>query len=305
LENIAGINYLAFDLKKAISEDELNIISRLSFVFALFELMGKDDKKTLLPVQKSNYEYLDPKIGSLLKYPGKTNELFTKMMINVALLLSDFDYSDKIKLLDPIAGKGTTLFEAAVYGYNSFGIEISDKSVHEASVFFKKYLEREKYKHQTEKLKFSIKKNSANQYKQVFDYAPSKEELKSDENRRMLTMVAGDARETSRYFKKNSFHLIVGDLPYGVAHGNISSNKQSSITRNPAELLLACLPEWFKVLKTGGALVLAWNKFVLPKHKIEELLKANSFEVFTESPYDAFEHRVDQSIKRDIVVARK
>ena len=30
----------------------------------------------------------------------KTNELFTRMMINVALFSSDYDFSDKIKLLD-------------------------------------------------------------------------------------------------------------------------------------------------------------------------------------------------------------
>jgi len=271
LLGIAGVNYLKFDLLNSLTESDLGIISRLSFVFAIFELIEVDGHKHFTPIERYNYEHLDSKIGSLLKYPGKTNELFTKMMINVALLASDFSYSDRIKLLDPIAGKGTTLFEAAVYGFNSFGIEIGDKSVHEASVYFKKYLEREKYKHQTEKLKFPGKKNSASQYKQVFEFASSKDEFKVEANRQSLTMVAGDTQEASRYYKKNSFHLIVGDLPYGVAHGNVGNTKQSSITRNPYELLEACLPEWHKILKLGGALVLAWNKFVLPRHKIEEL----------------------------------
>lgn len=43
------------------------------------------------------------------------------MMINVALLSSDFNYNDRIQLLDPIAGKGTTLFEGAVYGFDTYG----------------------------------------------------------------------------------------------------------------------------------------------------------------------------------------
>ena len=144
---IENIRYLTFETDNPLNQEDLTIISKLSFVFALFILEDLDDQKKLIPLRKVNYQYLDSKISSLLKYQGKTNELFTKLMINVALLASDFDYSDPINLLDPVAGKGTTLFESSIYGFDAYGIEIDSKAVQEVKVFFKKYLETERIKH--------------------------------------------------------------------------------------------------------------------------------------------------------------
>ena len=55
-------------------------------------------------------------------------------MINVALLSSDFYNTKDINLLDPVAGKGTTLFESLIAGYNIYGIEINPNVVHEACI---------------------------------------------------------------------------------------------------------------------------------------------------------------------------
>jgi tRNA G10 N-methylase Trm11 len=303
--SIAAINYLSFEAHNELSEHDLKILSRLSFVFALFQYSQINGKTYLTPVVQHNYRYIDPKISSILKYPGKTNELFTRMMINVALLSSDFAYDDDIKLLDPIAGRGTTLFEGSVYGYDVFGIELEKKSVHEASVFFKKYLEKERYKHDVSRKKFNGKDRADSSNIMEFAYAQSKEEFKSAHLRKQFSLVEGNTTEADRFYKNNNFNIIVGDLPYGVAHGNVAGKKQTSITRNPKELLSASLAAWNRVLKKGGALVLSWNKFVLPKDEIIHLMSRHNFEVITESPYDEFEHRVDMMIKRDIVVARK
>lgn len=303
--NLADLSYLSFQLENCLSEKDLHILSRLSFAFALFELVEHNQQKCLVPIPKEKYEYVSSKISSLLKYQGKTNELFTKMMVNVALLSSDYSYDDGIQLLDPIAGRGTTLFEGAVYGFDVFGIELEANSVHEASVFFKKYLEREKYKHLADKRRVGANEKSEPIFIQEFEYAQTKNEFKEENATKKLGLVTGNTLNANKYFKSNTFHILVGDLPYGVAHGNVANKKQASITRNPAELLANSLPEWYKVLKKGGVLVIAWNKFVLPKEEITALLLQNNFEVFTESPYDNFEHRVDNAIKRDIVVAKK
>ena len=106
-------------------------------------------------------------------------------------------------------------------------------------------------------------------------------------------------------FKSNHFHAIVGDLPYGVKHGNVSNRQQSALTRNPAELLKACLPGWRTCLKPGGTLVLSWNRFVLGREELQALLTDSGLEVLTASPFDRFAHRVDNAIWRDVVVARK
>jgi hypothetical protein len=301
---VAGIRYIAFKTDAPFCDDDWLIISRLSFVFAIFELESSDGKINLIPVQKTDYEYLDAKISSLLKYPGKTNELFTKMMVNVALLSSSFKESDDIRLLDPVAGKGTTLFEGAVYGFNVFGIELEPKSVHEARVFFKKYLEAERLKHKANTRQIAGASRKDATYMQEFEYALSKEAFNEDKVKK-LGLINGSATHASSFFKKESIHLIVGDLPYGIAHGNTREKKGGSVTRNPSGLLNECLPEWHKILMGGGAVVLAWNAFVVSRKVLEDLFIKHGYKVYSEEPYNEFEHQVDKSIKRDIIVAQK
>lgn len=305
ISEIKGVRYLAFSTTEYLGTEDLNLLSKLSFIFALFQLEEINGKTFLSPIQKISYEYLDPKISTLLKYQGKTNELFTKMMLNVALLSGDFNYSDNITLLDPVAGKGTTLFEAAVYGMNSYGIEVESKLVHETGIFFKKFLERERMKHLFSKKQVSGsgKANAVNML--FFEYAKSKQEFKTPDTIKTLGLVTGNSKNAFNYFKNEKFHLIVGDLPYGIVHGNKGKNSSSSVTRNPSELLDECLPQWYKVLKKGGTIVLAWNSFLVSRVKLSEKFVQHQFDVLTQSPYDEFEHMVDKSIKRDIIVAKK
>lgn len=302
---IENIRYLSFETKELLSENDFQILSRLSFVFAIYSLEELNDKTCLIPARKTDYKYLDEKIGTLFKYQGKTNELFTKMMINVGLLSSEFDYTDHISLLDPVAGKGTTLFEGAIYGFNVFGIEIEAKFVHETSVYFKKYLEAERLKHKIEKKQVSGSGKSNAIMMQKFDYARSKQEFKQKDLVKELGLICGNSQDAVKYFKHERFHLIVGDLPYGIVHGNSGAKKTTAGTRNPSELLNDCLPGWNKVLKTGGVIVVAWNAFVVSKQKLIDIFKGNGFDVLSDRPYDSFEHIVDKSIKRDIIVARK
>ncbi len=305
IKNIKGIRYVSFETKEDLTAGDIQIISNLSFVFAIFKEEDCNGVLSLLPIERSVTEYIDQKISSLLKYAGKTNELFTKMMINVALLASDFDYNSQIRLLDPIAGKGTTLFEAAVYNFEAMGIEIDPKSTHACEIFFKKFLEEEKYKHQADSRRVYGKNKTEAVFIKEFEYAKSKQEFKEKSNRKKLGLVTGQSQDADKYFKKNSFHLIVGDLPYGIAHGNTSDKNSKSITRNPYQLLSQCLPAWSHVLKEGGTVVIAWNSFVIPKHKLSSLFQENGFDIVNEGPELQFEHMVDKSIKRDIVIAKK
>ncbi len=302
---IENVRYLSFETEKELCESDLQIVSRLSFLFALFRLEKLNGKVCFIPVRKVDYKYLDSKISSILKYQGKTNELFTKMMINVALLTSNFSYSDKICMLDPVAGRGTTLFEGTVYGFNVFGIEIEQKSIHETNIFFKKYLQTERIKHKTTNRQIYSAGKAQKNFIDEFEYALTKEELKSTETTKVLGLVGGNSKDAHKYFKNEKFHIIVGDLPYGVVHGNTGANKTGSVTRNPSELLHECLPEWHKVLLKGGVVVMAWNSFVASKQKLSEVFASHGFQVLSQAPYDEFEHMVDKSIKRDIVVAKK
>ena len=303
--NIAGINYLSFTVGQILSETELKWLSNLSFVLALYQQSADTTDSALHPVELTPHSHVDPKISMLLKYSGKTNEIFTRMMVNVGLVSSDFGLDDAIQLLDPVSGKGTTLFEGAIRGFDVTGIESERKMVHEATIFFKKFLEQEKYKHSLSKHAMYSSSTGSEASIQLFEYARDKQEFKTESSRKHLALIAGNAIHSRRYFKAEKFHLIIGDLPYGISHGNKSQKKHNSLTRSPAELMEACLPEFHKILKTGGCLVLAWNKFVWPREDFVQLLNARGFHVKDSDPYDQFTHRVDQSIKRDIVVACK
>lgn len=305
IEYIKGVRYLLLEVNDELKKGDIDIISRLSFVFAMYKEIKVNDDKALIPIEKSAFENINGKISTLLKYQGKTNELFTKMMVNVALLASDFNYSDQIQLLDPVSGKGTTLFEAAIYGFSACGIEIEQKSVHDAGVFFKKYLEEERYKHEYVKRRIAGDKKLNAVFAQEFAYAKNKTEFKDDSKKKLLSFVNGKSQDADKYFKKETFHLIVGDLPYGIFHGNTGDKKSLSPTRNPSELLEQCALAWYKCLKKGGVVVMAWNAFVATKHKLTGIIEQVGFKVIQEPSYHEFEHMVDKSIKRDIIVAKK
>jgi tRNA G10 N-methylase Trm11 len=227
------------------------------------------------------------------------------MMINLALHSGSFSREDRICLLDPVAGKGTTLFEGLRLGLDVAGIEIGGKAVQEMNAYFKKYLETEKYKHTFAKERKSGANKAFTAHLYSYAFAKTKEDFHDPQRVQHLTMAEGNARYAAELFPKGAFQLLVGDLPYGVAHGNVTGEKASSLTRNPTELLEACLPAWRTVLASDGVMVLAWNLHVLPRERMLDILRRNGFVPFTGGPYDRLAHRVDRSIQRDVVVAGK
>jgi len=139
-ELFGNIEYITFSSKNKLLEEDIILLSRLSFVYAIFEIK---DNELFLPVTKNHSYFFNDDLNMILKYSGKTNEIFTRMMINLAVFASDFKdkFLDNLNLLDPVCGKGTTVFDGYICGYNSFGIDLSDKLINEGSQFFKKYLE--------------------------------------------------------------------------------------------------------------------------------------------------------------------
>lgn len=299
-EWIAGVYYLTFAAEHPLSDKDLCKIARLSFVFALYQVEGELFRPLLIP----QANLTDTNLSSLLKYTGKTNELFTRMMINVAVSSCSLPEPERYQLLDPIAGKGTTLFEGLSMGFDCYGIEIGEKAASEGYHYLKKYLEIERIKHKPLAQKMTGPNKAFTAKRFMVDLAQSKEAMKNHQEQHW-ELVAGNSIHADQFFRKNSFHIIVGDLPYGVQHGNVTGEKQSSLTRSPKELVKSCLPAWKNVLKPGGALVLAWNTHVFPKEQFAQLLEQAGFTVLLDGPYDQFAHRVDNSILRDLIVARK
>lgn len=298
-EVIGGVYYVVFKAENLLSDDDLRIISNLSFVYAIYQREEKNDNIYFLPVLKNNESFIDKDISSILKYSGKTNETFTRMMINVALFNYKSKNDEKIKLLDPICGKGTSLFEGLTMGLDVYGVEINKKAVNESYHYLKKYLETKRYKHIARIEKYNRKQNSY--IKHCFDISKTKEEFKNKQYTK-CEMVFGDSSILDEYYKNDFFNIIVGDLPYGVQHANLNNQQ---VSRSPKLLLLDCLPSWKKVLRKNGVIVLAWNQHVLDRNTIVDIFEKSGFEVEDIGVYLNFIHRVDNAIKRDIIVAKK
>lgn len=297
-KEIANVFYIGFKMQDDLTDKVLDAVAKMSFTLAVFKV---NPDGSLLPVILPDINFVDSGISSILKYTGKTNEYFTRMMLNIGYYSLDKDMQDSnIKVLDPVAGKGTTLYEALSFGYNAYGIEIGQKVCLESYQYMKKFLENAKYKHLPKTDKVNLPKGTANRF--GIDMAKSKEDMKAGNSKR-FEMICCDNVLCDKVYKKNSFDLIVGDLPYGVQHGNVTNQGQKK--RSPIELLSLCIPSFKNVLKRGGCLVLSWNSFTLKKSDFIALLKDEGFYVYEDEMYMNFEHRVDNSIKRDLVVAKK
>ena len=288
-ESLGNLRYYALDLPAAPSPDDLLRLSRLSSAYALFEKTG--DLLRPLPVDRRRVFGED--LSTILKYIGKTNPVFTRWLLQMATLSVPDCACPRV--LDPIAGKGTTLYEAAMLGFPAAGVEVLKAPAHDAAVYFRKYLETARFKHTLkEEKRFGA-------LCWDFRFAPDKDALKSGPGR--LTIVCGDGADAARFFGKSCFDVICGDLPYGVQHGSVAANGPRA--RTPRALLAACLPGWREVLRPGGVAALSWNLYTLPRDAMIAEAEKAGFAVLTGGAYENLAHRVDSSILRDAVFLRR
>lgn len=296
LEQIGAAFYLIFETEAKLDDDILNHLSYLSFYYTIFEV--NEGMYKPLPVMHDMYFGED--LSNRLKYSGKTNEAFTRMMINMALYSSKFYMEKDIRLFDPVCGKGTTLFEGMIRGYHGFGAELNKQSVGELGQYFQRYLKEGRYKHQIVKGRAIHEKKTIGETFEAY-IGQSKEEVKKKTGKQMV-VFRGDTTVSNLYFKNQSMHIIVGDLPYGVHH---MSKHDDEASRSLDELLKLSFKSWYRLLRKGGTLALSWNTYTNDRQSLTELLEAENFTVIQDEAYLQFHHRVSQAINRDIIVARK
>jgi hypothetical protein len=205
-KEIEGVFYVTFSAPRSLAESDLRIISRLSFVYAIFETQNAGDTILLRPLPKMPSYYFNDDISMILKYTGKTNEIFTRLLINLAVSACAYSVGEKLYLFDPVAGKGTTLFESLILGYDCAGVEIAPSAVSEGVAYLKKYLKTGRYKHEYEHTRLSGESKSFTAEINRFVIAKNKDTMKveirydwilSQETRRMPTVI----------LKKNNFTL--------------------------------------------------------------------------------------------------
>jgi SAM-dependent methyltransferase len=320
---IGGVPYVTFEADD-LSERDADVLANLSSLYALFEIAGGElPRPVLLPVPLRRLDRFDDDLLTILKYPGKTNEQFTKLLLNVTLASADlagsgfagagFPDGRRLTVLDPLCGRGTTLNQALMYGFDAYGADVDARDVEAYAVFIQRWLKDKRLKHQAD---FSPVRRDRKVVARrlTAQFAATKDEYKAGDVQR-LEVVETDTARVGEFFRAASADLVVADLPYGVQHGSHASGRAStgprtqgggkSLARSPLDLLRAAAPAWVKALRPGGALGISWNTLVARREDAAAALAGAGLEVLDSGPYRAFRHRVDQAITRDILVARK
>ena len=288
---MGGATFLTFDAAKLTARD-VRMLSQLACVYVMFTM----EDGQMVPMESSHPNYIGEDLPALLKYKGKTNEMFTDTMLTMAVAASDYMnvHDSQLIVCDPMAGRGTTLMLALRRGYHGVGIEIGKADVKEACDYMTRYLEFHKIKHKKSESSLTVKgKLGGRETKFVF--SDTAEHFK-DGDTRTLRMICGDTRDAVALLKSESVHLMVTDAPYGVQKG--TAGKEDSI----GGTLGAALPGWYDALKRGGVLAISFNTYVTKREQIEKLCEKAGFEIVKTGDV---EHWVEQAIRRDVVLAKK
>jgi len=291
-----GVNLpaLQIELDGEMRQILIEALQQHSLLYGLFEI---GENGSLTPVCGRAEAYVGGDLAGILKYKGKTNELFLQLLVNAALYSSDFAKraSDRLELLDPMCGRGTTLFVAANRGWNTTGSDVDKNDLQEAEKFLKRYFEYHRKKYALKKTSRTVAGGKPAAVSQ-FSFSDTPEAFK-DGDLSMLSLCNGDAAKVRDIFGKEKFHVIACDLPYGVQHGAVGGS--------PEQLLTKCASGWLQALKKGGSVAVSFNAQSLKTAKVREILEKAGFEVLRGGAYDGFSHWVEQAVTRDIAVGRK
>lgn len=291
IESIGASDFMTFDAP-ALNTSQLNYLAHHSSLLMLCTA----ENDLLRPLEADRTPYLPADLSEVLKYKGKTSAPFTRMMINCAMSLAKPSPDAVPLVLDPICGRGTTLFCALEQGYHAAGIEIDRIDLRETMNYFERYCA---YHHLKRTLKQSAETcGKASVPSAVYTLSSTKEAFQAGDTR-TLRLFNGDTGLADRLMRKTPADIIVGDLPYGIQHAPQAGQK----TEPFLHMMARVLPAWRKALRPGGAMALSYNVLTLPRAKLAELVAASGFTVMTGGVYDQFEHFVEQAVHRDVLFA--
>jgi len=296
---IGGVGYVTF-AADGLGDRDAALLANLSSAYALFEVEGG----LLRPVELRPLDRFDDDLITIPKYQGKTNEQFTRLLLNVTLLSSAFAPSmldRSFAVLDPLCGRGTTLSQALMYGFDATGIDLDRKDFDAYSGFIQTWLKRKRVKHHAEHGPLRLDGKVAGRRLRI-SLAAAKEDYKAGVTQH-LDLINADTTRALEFFRPETFDLIVADAPYGVQHGSRTAAK--GLARSPLGLLAEAAPVWARLLRGGGACGIAWNTLVARREAAAAILAGAGLDPLESGPYLAFRHRVDQAILRDILIAVK
>lgn len=179
--------------------------------------------------------------------------------------------------------QGTTLLWAARYHINAVGIEPQEKALAGLQQHVKKQTKLKRIKHeQLEGFIGKANKQGHRKFRQ-FTFGDVK-----------LRLINGDCKEAVHLSQRKRFHMIVTDIPYGIAH--VADGQH-----NPLQTLTQSASAWSECLRKGGALVVIFNTYQPKRNALESVFSDAGLVVIDfSSP-----HRMSESIVRDYLVCIK
>lgn len=296
---VAGVDYLRLDAESELDERALQALSFASGTYAVFRVADGD---LLAPTEMPPALLHPDDLLTIQKYPGKTNEQWTRLLLNVtaAATRRPGRLTDRtLDILDPMCGRGTTLNLALGLGLDATGVDLDKKDFDQYERFVKTWLRAHRYKHTAEigDLRFHGRNRGRRMHVAL---APSKDAFKAGDVQE-LTYLNTDTRDLGGLLAASQFDVVVTDTPYGVEHGSHGDR----LARRPGELLEEALPGWVDTLRSGGAVGLSYNRHVITPDVLAELLTNAGLLVHGEVGDERFRHRVDASIDRDLMIAVK
>jgi hypothetical protein len=298
---LAGVEYLEIVLEQA-PEDLPALLGSLSATFAVFEPVPADaaDAGPLLrPVAVPDPARWDSSLETTLRYPGKTNEQFTALLLNLAAALSRNRrhlLDGTLRVLDPLCGRGTTLNRALRLGLSPVGVDVDDKDLDAYRTFLLTWAKQHHVVHTSTQGKLTVPgggRGTRFTARLSADRATAKAGSGQE-----VTVLGCDTTRLDGVLRRGGTDAIVGDLPYGVQHG---SRAAEGWQRSPVEVLRRALPGWRELLRQGGGMALALNRHTARRSEVSAVMADAGFEVLDTD--GAFRHRVDQAIDRDVVLA--
>lgn len=289
---LGGQDYLLVDLDEP-TADELKLLDYFGTVAGVYEYfpdLGDLEGPFLRPLEPTATAFVSPEIIETRRYRGKTNELFTMFLLNMAVFAGDFagGIGERLRILDPLSGGGTTLFTALVRGYDAFGIEHEKEDFDTTNAYVQQFLRAigTPFKRVEERVRGSGRRA-------IFT-------IGRREQTRTLGLILGDTYDAPELLAGipggARFHAIVSDLPYGIQH-------KGQVQR----FLREALPGWGEMLLPGGAMTLAWEASTVRRETaVARVATHPGLQVVTTPPYDALEHAVDRQIQqRDVLTIRR
>ncbi len=285
---VAGQNYLRFDLPALPTPEqavELGTLATLSAYFEAVDQLGDRPGLWLRPLETGFQPLLPAELAAARRYRGKTNEVLSQFLCNVARYSSQFAHRPwhDLRVLDPLAGGGTILFTALMLGAEVAGVEQDEQDVRTTVAYLRQFCQEAGIacRVQEERLRKVGRRTTLT--------------LGKTPARRCL-LAQGKTEQAEAFVSGFKPHFVITDLPYGIQHNGPL-----------VDLLTGGLPVWAKLLASGGTLVFAWDATRFERAEMVRLVEASApLTVLNDPPYDQLAHRVDRVIKRrDLLVARR